>query len=146
MEITLTTPALLFSAISLLLLAYTNRFIAIANLIRLLSDKYKEDHHSRIMGQIKSLRLRVRLIKNMQFLGIGSLFLCVLTMFFLYIGLISWGVWIFAVALVMLIFSLGISMWEISISVNALNMHLGGIEEISIELEMEKGGVSRRGE
>jgi len=142
MEITLTTPALLFSAISLLLLAYTNRFLAIANLIRSLYDKYREDPVEKIMGQIKNLRLRLRLIKNMQFLGIGSLLLCVLSMFFLYVGLISWGVWIFAVALVMLIFSLGISMWEISISVNALNMHLGGIEEIRRGLEMEKGRVS----
>ena len=146
MEITLTTPALLFSAISLLLLAYTNRFVAIANLIRRLSDEYRGDHHSRIMGQIKSLRLRLRLIKNMQFLGIGSLLLCVLTMFLLYIGFINLGVWIFAVALIMLILSLGISMWEISISVNALNLHLGGIEEFSRERKVKKGEVSGSGE
>jgi cobalamin biosynthesis protein CobD/CbiB len=139
MEITLTTPALLFSAISLLLLAYTNRFLAIANLIRLLYDKYREDPRERIMGQIQNLRLRVRLIKNMQFLGVGSLLLCVVSMFFLYIGFTLFGVWAFAVALVMLIVSLGISMWEIHMSVVALNLHLGGIEEIRKNLYAGRG-------
>lgn len=139
MEITLTTPALLFSAISLLLLAYTNRFLAIANLIRSLYDKYREDPRERIMGQIQNLRLRVRLIKNMQFLGVGSLLLCVVSMFFLYIGFTLFGVWAFAVALVMLIISLGISMWEIHMSVVALNLHLGGIEEIRKNLSAGRG-------
>jgi len=145
MEINLTTPALLFSAISLLLLAYTNRFLAIANLIRSLYDKYREDPRERLMGQINNLRLRVRLIKNMQFLGVGSLLLCVLSMFFLYIGLISWGVWAFAAALISLILSLGISLWEIHMSVVALNLHLGGIEEIKKGFKMGSGKDPQNG-
>jgi hypothetical protein len=129
MEITLTTPALLFSAISLLLLAYTNRFLAIASLVRNLRDKHKENPSSLLIGQIKNLRRRVALIRNMQLLGLGSLLLCVLSMFLMFIDNYQSGVIVFGIALVALIVSLCISMWEIHISVNALNLHLGDIEE-----------------
>ncbi len=127
MEITLTTPALLFSAISLLLLAYTNRFLAIAQLVRNLRDQYKKNPDVLLIGQIKNLKLRVSLIKNMQFLGLGSLLLCVLSMFLMYIGYSRPGIWVFGTALIMLIISLSISMWEIHISVTALNLHIGDI-------------------
>lgn len=73
MELTLTTPALLFSAISLLLLAYTNRFLAIAALVRGLRDKYLENPSGLLIGQIKNLRSRLSLIRNMQILGLSSL-------------------------------------------------------------------------
>jgi hypothetical protein len=39
-QLSLTTPALLFSAISLLLLAYTNRFLAYASVVRNLHARY----------------------------------------------------------------------------------------------------------
>ena len=77
MDISLTTPGLLFSAISLLLLAYTNRFLTLANLIRTLHSRYLETGDRRAVKQIENLRTRVTLIKNMQLLGIGSLFLSV---------------------------------------------------------------------
>ena len=129
MDINLTTPALLFPAISLLLLAYTNRFLAIANLIRGLHRQYKEKPDHLIIGQIKNLRRRVILIRNMQALGITSLLLCVLCMFLLFAGKIVFGKFIFGLSLVLLILSLGLSVVEIQISVKALNLQLSDIEE-----------------
>ncbi|MFW5656982.1 MAG: DUF2721 domain-containing protein [Bacteroidota bacterium] len=128
MNITLTTPALLFSAISLLLLAYTNRFLAIAALVRNLRDKYRENPTNLLIGQIINLKRRVKLIRNMQLLGLGSLLLCVLSMFLMFIEQKMAGIYVFGLALIMLLVSLAISMWEIHISVNALNLHLGDIE------------------
>ncbi len=127
--LTLTTPALLFSAISLLLLAYTNRFLTLAGLIRNLHAKYKENPDKMLLGQIKNLRLRVRLIRHMQFAGISSLLLCVLCMFLIYIGQMTWSEIIFGIALILLILSLGLSAWEIQISVKALDLHLSDIEK-----------------
>ena len=127
-EITLTTPALLFPAISLLLLAYTNRFLTIAGLIRQLHSEYKENPSGVILGQIKNLRTRVVLIKNMQSLGISSLFLCVLCMFLLFADEYEAGKWVFGVSLVLLLLSLGLSIREIHISVNALNIQLSNLE------------------
>lgn len=127
-ELTLTTPALLFSAISLLLLAYTNRFLAYANVVRSLHERYKENPHSIIVGQIQNLRKRLILTRTMQLLGIGSLLLCVLCMFLIYIELQLSAEIIFGIALVMLIISLAISIREIQISVKALDLHLGDME------------------
>ena len=127
-QLTLTTPALLFSAISLLLLAYTNRFLAYANLVRGLHARYKENRDSLIVGQIQNLRKRLVLTRSMQMLGIGSLLLCVLCMFLVYIDQQLAGEIIFGIALVLLIISLGISIREIQISVKALDLHLSDME------------------
>lgn len=131
MEINLTTPALLFPAISLLLLAYTNRFLTIATLIRSLHGKYKEDPNKLIWGQIKNLRLRVKLIRNMQVLGVLSLLLCVVCMFVIFSGNLPMAEFIFGVSLILLILSLAVSVWEIQISIKALNIQLSDIEEYS---------------
>ncbi|MCK5693569.1 MAG: DUF2721 domain-containing protein [Bacteroidales bacterium] len=127
-QLTLTTPALLFSAISLLLLAYTNRFLAYATVVRNLHKQYKENPDAIIVGQIQNLRKRLVLTRTMQLLGIGSLLLCVLCMFLVYIELQLFGEIIFGIALVMLIVSLAISVREIQISVKALDLHLGDME------------------
>jgi hypothetical protein len=129
MKLTLATPALLFSAISLLLLAYTNRFLTIAQLVRSLHAKYKEKPDTLIFRQIKNLRQRINLIRNMQIFGIGSLLICVICMFLLYIEWIAFAEMLFSIALVLLIASLALSVWEIQISVRALNLHLSDIEE-----------------
>lgn len=127
-QLTLTTPALLFSAISLLLLAYTNRFLAYANVVRNLHARYKENREAIIVGQIQNLRKRLALTRTMQLLGIGSLLLCVLCMFLVYIELQLAAEIIFGIALLMLIVSLAISVIEIQISVRALDLHLGDME------------------
>lgn len=75
MEIDLTTPALLFSAISLIMLAYTNRFLSYAQLVRTLKDQYRENHSAVTAAQIANLRKRLYLTRAMQVTGIGSLLL-----------------------------------------------------------------------
>ena len=127
--LTLTTPALCFSALSLLLLAYTNRFLSYAQLVRELYKQYRGDNDSLILGQIENLRKRLRLIKHMQLQGIGSLLMCTVTMFLIYIGLHGLAVIAFAIALLMLVISLSISIWEIQVSVRALDLHLSEIEK-----------------
>ncbi|HLU61787.1 MAG TPA: DUF2721 domain-containing protein [Gammaproteobacteria bacterium] len=124
MELTLTTPALLFPTISLLLLAYTNRFLAIANVIRGLHSRYETQPSDILLGQIEGLRLRVGLIRNMQALGISSLFLCVLCMMIIYVGWQQGAKLIFGCSLLLLLVSLGLSFREIQLSTNALNLLL----------------------
>jgi hypothetical protein len=128
-DLTLTTPALLFSAISLLLLAYTNRFLALAVLVRNLHALYKEKPDELLYGQIRNLRLRLSLIRHMQIYGLISLLLCVGCMFLVYIDEMIVAIYVFGIALLMLIGSLGISIWEIQISVKALNLQLSDLED-----------------
>ena len=126
--LTLTTPALLFSAISLIMLAYTNRFLAYAAVIRNLHDKYQIEKKPILIAQIKNIRQRLYLTRSMQVLGITSLLFCVLTMFLIYIQLQIIAVWVFGLALILLIFSLAFLIWEIQISVKALEHHINDIE------------------
>ncbi len=128
-DIDLTTPALLFPAVSLLLLAYTNRFLALAALIRSLHASHKQEPDAGIPPQIESLRNRVFLIRNMQILGVGAIFLCVLSMFLLFEGFAIAARWTFGASLVSLMTSLALSLREIQISVVALNLNLQKIED-----------------
>ena len=127
-ELTLTTPALLFSAISLIMLAYTNRFLAYAAVIRNLHDKYLEHMDESLIEQIKNLKLRLNLTRWMQIFGITSLLFCVLTMFLIYIDYHVLASWVFGLALVLLILSLSLLIKEIQISAKALSLHLSDIE------------------
>jgi hypothetical protein len=129
MELTLTTPALLFPTVSLLLLAYTNRFLAIAALIRNMYAQYKSNPDPVLLPQIENLKRRVRLIRDMQFLGVMSLFLCVLCMFLLFQGNTLLGKYVFAGALLLLMGSLALSIREIQISIRALQIQLSDLEE-----------------
>ena len=127
-ELTLTTPALLFSAISLIMLAYTNRFLAYAAVIRNLHDKYQTEKDSVLIAQIENIKKRLYLTRSMQIFGITSLLFCVLTMFLIYIQQPTIAVWTFGFALILLIFSLAFLIWEIQISVKALEHHIKDIE------------------
>ena len=129
MGIDLTTPALLFPAISLLLLAYTNRFLALASLIRSLYARYQTERDERILAQIGNLRLRVALIRMMQATGVLSLLVCVVCMFALFAGFERWGKVAFGASLVLMMISLALSVWEIQISVRALNIQLSDLEK-----------------
>ena len=128
-QLTLTTPALLFSAISLIMLAYTNRFLAYAAVIRNLHDKYLDSKDEGLLEQIKNLKLRLNLTRYMQVFGITSLLLCVLTMFLIYVKFSIMAVWVFGIALLLLILSLALLIREIQISIRALSLHLSDIEE-----------------
>ncbi|HOO84852.1 MAG TPA: DUF2721 domain-containing protein [Prolixibacteraceae bacterium] len=128
-HLTLTTPALLFSAVSLILLAYTNRFLGYAQLVRNLYEKFTQNPDAVLLAQIKNLRKRLYLTKFMQILGVLSLFFCVASMFLIYIDFMISASWVFGIGLLLLIVSLGISVWEIQISVKALDLHLKNMEK-----------------
>lgn len=127
-ELNLTTPTLLFSAISLILLAYTNRFLSYAQLVRQLRDRYVENPSDITVAQIENLRKRLNLTRTMQGLGIASLFLCVVSMFLIYIGFHLLSIYAFGLALLLLIGSLGVSFREIQISTRSLEIYLGTME------------------
>ena len=127
MNLNLETPALLFSATSLILLAYTNRFLTVATIIRSLKDTYEKDENDTILLEIKNLNLRLDLIRSMQLFGVCSLFLSVFTMLLLFINQQEAALYFFGASLLGLLVSLGLSFWEINISIDALRVHLSGI-------------------
>ena len=127
MTLHIETPALLFSATSLILLAYTNRFLTIATIIRGLKKAYKEKESNMILLEIKNLNLRLTLIRYMQMAGVVSLFLSVFTMLLLFLEQQLLGVYLFGMSLLSLLISLGLSFWEINISVDALRLHLSDL-------------------
>ena len=130
MLLDITTPALLFPAITLLLLAYTNRFLAIATLIRNLHKQHLSDRdHTIIIHQIKDLRRRLNMIRYMQAFGIFSFLLVVLCMFLLFRQYFVVASYMFAASLIALLVSLGISLVETHISTQALNLELSDMEE-----------------
>ncbi len=134
MELTIQTPALLFPAVSLLLLAYTNKFLAIANLIRKLYSEYLEKPQPNILPQIFNLRRRLWLIRWMQVIGVLSIIFSLATMFLVYEGHQNSAKLLFAISLLLMIASLCISVFELFLSAGALRLLLVDLEE------KEKGG------
>ena len=110
------------------MLAYTNRFLAYANVVRNLHARFKENPDSLLIGQIQNLRRRLVLTRTMQLLGITSLLFCVVCMFLVYIDYQLVAEIVFGVALLLLILSLAVSVVEIQISVKALDLHLSDME------------------
>lgn len=132
MELSITTPALLFPAISLMMLAYTNRFLAIANLIRNLHAKYKQfPDEKHIIAQIRNLRIRIRLIRSMQAMGVLSFLFCVVCMFTIFRGWEEASFIVFGISLACFMLSLFASLVEITLSMRALEVELSDIEELS---------------
>ncbi|MFT3737184.1 MAG: DUF2721 domain-containing protein [Breznakibacter sp.] len=128
-DFSLSTPTLLFSAVSLILLAYTNRFMGYAQLVRSLYKEFRENKDDVLLAQIRNLRKRLQLTRFMQLFGILSLFLCVVSMFLVYVNIHDLALLAFGVALLLLIASLAVSAWEIHISTLAVEMHLRDMEE-----------------
>jgi len=128
MDINLTTPALLIPAISLLLLTYSNKFLALAALIRNLYDRYQVRPDEVIVAQIGNLRYRVILIRNMTSFAVLSLLLCVICMFVLFAGQMVLGKITFGISLVLMTISLGLSIRETQVSVNALSLQMRDLE------------------
>lgn len=124
---TITTPALLFPAISLLLLAYTNRFLVLAQLIRELNAREGDEIRPFVIKQIDNLRKRIKLIRLMQFWGVASFLLCTLAMFSLFVSWVEVGTVMFGASLVALMISLITSLIEIHISVGAISIELESI-------------------
>ena len=132
LEININTPALLFPAITLLMLAYTNRFLSLAGLVRKLHDEYQHgDKEKNILNQIKNIRSRLNLIRYMQGLGIMSFLCCVLCMYVIFRGWMEVAHWIFAASLIFLLGSIILSLIEINKSTKAIELQLSDIEELN---------------
>jgi hypothetical protein len=133
MTLHIETPALLFSATSLILLAYTNRFLTVATIVRGLKKTYKEKENKMILLEIKNLNLRLTLIRYMQMAGVLSLFLSVFAMMMLFLEQQLSSIYLFGLSLFSLLISLGLSFWEINISVDALRLHLSDLVEKEVK-------------
>ena len=129
MEMTITTPSLLFPAISLLMLAYTNRFVTLANVIRQLSNLENAPSKDLVIRQIESLRTRMTVIRLMQAFGVLSFVFCTLSMFSLLVAWQVMGMYLFAVSLILLVISLLFSFYEVNISTTAINIELEKFDE-----------------
>jgi|ETNmetMinimDraft_22_1059887.scaffolds.fasta_scaffold35655_2 hypothetical protein len=123
-EISLTTPAILFPAVSLLMLAYTNRFLAIANIIRTLHARYNQEGTVAVRRQIENLRCRLGLIRHMQAFGILSLIACMCSVVALFVSLQVFGQVFFGASLVLMLLSLLFCLREIYLSGRALEIEL----------------------
>lgn len=117
----------MFSAISLVMIAYTNRFLTYTQVIRNLAADHAANPSDKHVKQIANLRKRLYMTRWMQILGITSLFLCVISTFLIYVGFQFAAAWIFGAALLIMIISLAISIAEIQISVKALDIQLDNI-------------------
>lgn len=128
--LTYSTPGLLFPAISLLMLAYTNRFLGLAALIRDLLTDYRTNPVEAIGAQVENLRLRIGLLRHVQALGVSSLFLCTASMFSLLLGQQNYARLAFAGALLFMLFSLALALAEIHLSVRALNIEVSSLDAL----------------
>ncbi|WP_199609880.1 DUF2721 domain-containing protein [Flocculibacter collagenilyticus] len=126
---TITTPALLFPAISLLFLAYTNRFLVLAQLIRQLNSREQNQAREMAKRQISNLKKRIVLIRAMQWFGVLAFMFCTFAMFFMFVELMIAGQWCFGISLISLLLSLFISLYEIQISCDAINIELENLED-----------------
>jgi hypothetical protein len=146
-DITISTPALLFSTVSLLYIGYTNRFMSIANLVRSLKDKFLETHDEGLLRQITNLRRRIVLIRNMQLKGISALFCSVLAIIAIYFRHQHTGEFFFGMGLILLCLSMISAVREVIISVDALNIELSQVEELKEELAeqglLHMGGIRK---
>ena len=129
MELSISTPALLFSTVSLLFIAYTNRFVSLSNLVRGLKIKYQESRQELYIKQILNLGKRIIYIRNMQLLGILSLMMSIISIFLLIFGFNFYALIAFCIGLVCLFLSLIIAAMEIFISVDALKIELSTLKQ-----------------
>lgn len=124
MDFSISTPALLFSAITILILAYTNRFLALAGLVRQYIALYKENPDEGIFRQLKNFRQRLIVIKYTQIVGVLSFLFCVVSMFFIFLGLVLLAEIVFGISLVLLFISLLLSLHELFLSIGALDVEM----------------------
>lgn len=124
MELTLTSPAVLFPAISLLFLAYTNRFLHLSALVRKLHSDWLLGNEPGVRAQVENLRQRIELIRWSQAVGIVSLLGCLASMLSLIAAQAQISLWLFVFSAVTMAISLLLTLWEVLLSGGALNIYL----------------------
>lgn len=124
----ISTPGLLFPAISLLMLAYTNRFLGLASLMRQILSKFQEHGKHSDWQQIDNLRFRISLLRYTQAMGVSSLLLCTASIFSIFLGSDQGARIFFAAAVIFMAVSLCLSLWEIHLSVVSLDIEISNIK------------------
>ena len=124
MTLSITDPAFLFPGISLLFLAFTNRYLTLATIVRQLNEVLAEQEDVNRARQIQTLRLRIELIKYMQAAGIVAFLFCVLSMMCLILNEQRIGEWLFMASLVTMFVSLVLSLIEVLKSGQTLKIEL----------------------
>jgi hypothetical protein len=127
-ELPLSTPSLLFPAISLLMLAYTNRFLGLASVVRGLHASWQNTQEPLLLEQIRNLRKRIQIIKHMQTLGVLSLMFCVASTTLIFFDRQTGGQLTFGVSLLLMFGSLALSLVEIQMSGTALDLQLRDVK------------------
>ena len=127
-ELPLSTPSLLFPAISLLMLAYTNRFLGLATVVRGLHANWQTTQEPMLLAQIRSLRKRIQIIMHMQTMGVLSLMFCVASTTLLFFGQQMSGQVTFGISLILMLASLALSLVEIQMSGTALDLQLRDVK------------------
>jgi hypothetical protein len=136
-ELSINTPALLFPAITLLMLAYTNRFLALSSLVRKLHDEYNREEDQILKRQIRSLRSRISLIRNMQATGVLSFLLCIICIYLIFKNYQEAAQVVFAASLLSLLLSLIFSLMEIFRSTKAIDIELS-------DMELKRGNILKQ--
>lgn len=128
MELTLTTPALLFPAIAILMLGYINRYIGTASVIRNFKKDYDTGYtHVDVTRQLKILKRRIELSKWMLLLGMKALALASISMFLLFAGYQTAGKVSFGLSLIIMVLSALVSLYETFLSNKSLLIEVDDI-------------------
>ena len=128
MELSLSIPALLFPAISLSMLAYNARYLAIAALIRQLHKQYQAEATAILSKQVRLLKRRLEIIKQMQAVAIISFLMSAVSMLLIYLQWSFWANLCFGTSLLCLIISLILSLIEVILSTRALGIQLSDMQ------------------
>lgn len=116
----ISTPALLFPAITILILTYSNRFSTLSNKIREFIRKGED------AAQIAVFRRRVGYVRRMLLWGILGLAASALSMLALVFKCTNTGVGLFVLADLSIVISLIYAILDVSISTNALELEVNG--------------------
>lgn len=131
--LTYNVPGLLFPAISLLMLAYTNRFLGLASVARHLVEREGAGADASVAYQVANLRVRVKLVQHAQALGVLSLTFCTVSLFLLFVSRHMLAQLSFGMALLLMLGSLALSLREIYLSARALDKALGKVISSNVD-------------
>ncbi|WP_207534245.1 DUF2721 domain-containing protein [Desertivirga arenae] len=129
MDFSVTTPAILFPATSLILLAYTAKLIHLGSLVRALKNKFQQQQQPGLLKEMENLKKRIFLIRSMQAAGVCCLLFCSTCMLCLFANWLLAAKISFSISLILLLMALACCFREIQISATALQIALQELEE-----------------
>ncbi len=128
MTIPITTPALLFPAIAILMLGYVNRYIGAASVIRAITKDYSTGHRRvQVVEQLQIMQKRIGLFRYMLEIGAFALAMACLSMFLIFVDKQQAGNLVFGLSLVAMITSTLVSFYETVLSNQSLNIEINDV-------------------